>query len=300
MSWNKFGAADYAERKTFSTTKQFHPDREYKQGDFLVHVRYATPTDLQDFLYMIQDPCKLTNVLTKSSAMTAVENDVREESTTIKVMKTPSNVVQRQNGGDVWRQLITISPETHRLRLFKTLYTSKRILHVGCIQSMADWPFVKEKEDYLHYQLSQIVESIDCIDTNIDGLYKMANIVAGRYYSSSLDALDQIYDAILVPETIEHVPNMASFLQSLEKLNFKEIFISCPNIAINPNFNWHFSKINETHMVEHIHPDHKMWGSPYTLVNLIEQYTNLNITDVWLLQDNSQVAVRAMKVNINT
>ena len=136
---------------------------------------------------------------------------------------------------------------------------------------------------------------MDCLDKDIEGMKNMSEFVKGNYFSDSLNAKSIIYDAILVPETIEHVPNIAMFVQSLESLNFKEIFISCPNIAWNPRHNWHFKFTDKNHIEENIHPDHKMWCSPYTLVNIVEQYTDLEVTNLWLLELNSQVAIRAIK-----
>lgn len=217
-----------------------------------------------------------------------ISNDIQKDKS--RAIKKSSSVVKRQVNG-IWNQVVNISPEKERLSLFRSMLVNKNILHVGC----TDWPFEKRKEEFLHFQLSGFVRKLDCLDTDVMGLKRMSTLVKGNYYSDALEVQRNNYDVIIVPETIEHVPNIAYFVQSLEKLHFNEIFISCPNIAVSPKFEWHFKFISSTKIEENIHPDHKIWCSPYTLVNIVEQYTNLEITNVWLLENNAQVAIRAVK-----
>lgn len=297
-AWNKFSQADFTARKSYPT-RQSHPDRLYKKGDFLVHVKYSSTSELNDFYESLESPCRLLNKEDgnifqdggRANIVDKTRHVVQVRKSKNKLLTMSSSVAQRQVDGIVWKQVIALSPQTNRIELFRELYTNKYILHVGC----TDWPFTKDKNNLLHYQLSLFVKSLDCLDTDLLGLDHMRTMVQGNYYSDPSDALDQVYDAVIVPETIEHVPGVAEFVQSLEKLQFKEIFISCPNIATNPKYPWHFHRINATHFEENIHPDHKMWGSPYTLVNIVEQYTDLIVKNVWLLENNLQTAIRAIK-----
>ena len=123
--------------------------------------------------------------------------------------------------------------------------------------------------------------------------------VPGRYFSSAQDITDS-YDLVIVPETIEHVANIQSFLQGLDAIDFKEIVLTAPCLlGWSHCFNYRDHRGSRSKLLagrddylEEIHPDHKAWFTPYTLANCVEQFTPWRIDEIMFLESKRMTAVR--------
>jgi hypothetical protein len=139
--------------------------------------------------------------------------------------------------------------------------------------------------------LSKTTRSLDCLDADIDGLNEIKKLFpSGNVYCDrSSIPRHHHYDLVLIPEVIEHVPNIELFITDMASLNFNTMIITAP--VPNPtNF-----QLKGDQFFEIVHPDHKTWFSPYTLVNIIEQYTDLNVEKVFYWPHQMSCAVQIKK-----
>jgi len=176
----------------------------------------------------------------------------------------------------------------NRKDLFSILCKDKRILHVGC----TDYPF-SLTENNLHLYLNTLNPIyLDGMDVDTTGLDQLSNIIPGEYFTN-LKNIEKFYDIILVPETIEHVPNIQQFIDELSKLNFNKMLITAPCFFSQAKNN-DFGFIDNVYY-EIVHPDHKAWFTPYTLKNCISQYSDLLIDECYILEHGHMVGVLASK-----
>lgn len=171
-----------------------------------------------------------------------------------------------------------------RKTLFLELCKNKKVLHVGC----TDHPFQNYMTGLHWYLYNNGVQNLDGMDVDIEGLSFLKNVVPGNYYSDLKEIKDE-YDIILVPETIEHVANIQIFVQELSNLNFKKMLITAPCFFLEMKNN-EFGMIGNDYY-EIVHPDHKMWFTPYTLKNCITQFSNLSIEDNFILENGHMVGI---------
>lgn len=315
ISWSRFAREDLSARASLNLF-QDRPYRHVKKGDFLVHARYTEGES--PFVNLKYVHCKIksqrqTQVLVPLSGVVELcENpehvDAIPPRSDRNVLSPPSSVDEitfrkpklvsktsliKRQVGDFWTQQMEITPSEDREVVFRELVSGRIVLHVGC----TDWPIFK-KETNLHIKLSRFAKRIDCLDPDENGLENMKQYVKnGEFYSSSEQANNQRYDVVIVPETIEHVPNIALFLGALMKLKFKDFIITGPNIALNPRATTFHFKQEGNIFTERVHPDHKIWLTPYTLANTLEQYApEINITNIYFFQERLQVAVRGKMI----
>lgn len=174
-------------------------------------------------------------------------------------------------------QRVQVSTDVMNLRrvdVFKTLCQGKRVLHIGC----ADWPITDPKTS-LHLALEPVCAKLDGFDIHAKALEALAPHTRGRLFSRFEDIQDQ-YDLVLVPEVMEHVPDVAGFLKQLDSLDTHSYVITVPDaFQCHPR---HFEYLNDTQtFVEVVHPDHNCWYTPFTLSNTIKKYTPWNIDGMW-------------------
>lgn len=171
-----------------------------------------------------------------------------------------------------------------RLEVFKTLCEGQRVLHIGC----ADWP-ITDPNTSLHLALEPHCAVLDGFDIHAEALAGLAPHTRGKLYSRFEDLTDQ-YDLILVPEVMEHVPDVAGFLAQLHSLNAPTIALTVPD-AYQCHAR-HFGYAQETQtFVEVVHPDHNCWYTPFTLSNVISKYTPWQIEGIWFFNNISLLAV---------
>lgn len=181
-----------------------------------------------------------------------------------------------------FEQRVPVARIPDRMDLIRRLCTGKKVLHVGCTDSP-----IFDPANNLHRQLSEFCSQLDGLDVDELGIDELRRLVPGRYYTRAEDVLER-YDVLLVPETIEHVDDIAEFLASLAGVEFDLCLITAPN-AFLPNDNGnHFGP--EGTYVEHVHPDHKAWFSPATLGRCISSFTPWKLKQTYLLGNDSVVA----------
>lgn len=176
--------------------------------------------------------------------------------------------------------------EQPRNLFFKELMKKQKVLHVGCV----DWPLFDEK-DNLHLDLARTgqLKILDGCDVDSEGIENLKKYYPQGEYFLGLDKVLGKYDWVLVPEVIEHVPNIGEFCQNLGKLKAKHILITAPNVE-GCNAAGFFGDTYPNY-VEEVHPDHNVWFSPYTLLNVVKKYTGMNVEKVFVINERRSVGV---------
>ena len=152
-----------------------------------------------------------------------------------------------------------------RLDVFTRLCAGRRVLHVGCV----DWPITNLKQS-LHLQLDGLCE-LDGFDIHDDAFAQMLPHLRGKLFSDWAEVTGQ-YDLVLVPEVLEHVPDVQGFLQQLDRVDAAQIIITVPDAYSCFRRHFDYSSGAQT-FVEVVHPDHNCWYTPFTLSNVLRKYT---------------------------
>lgn len=171
-----------------------------------------------------------------------------------------------------------------RLDVFAQLCKGKRVLHMGC----ADWPITDPKTS-LHLALEPYCAQLDGFDVQKEALVSLAPHSKGRLFSDLTEITDA-YDLVLVPEVMEHVPDVAGFLSELDALNSPHYVITVPDAYQCRQRHFDFVEGPET-FVEVVHPDHNCWYTPYTFSNVIRKYTPWHLDGLWFFNGISLLAV---------
>lgn len=194
-----------------------------------------------------------------------------------------------------------------RFEFFAELCEGKKVLHIGCADSM-----VYDPQTNLHIYLSKIdtraeeakkeateqaseelaeepkKTEVHGMDIDVATLKLLEEACQGTYFSS-YDQIKQEYDLVLIPEVMEHVPNVKAFLEDIFSVNSNEYMFTVPSIFASQIF------CDDTYSLEMVHPDHKYWFSPYTLYNLMTPYMNAYNAQMYYLENKSQVGIRLWK-----
>ncbi|MEL4181277.1 methyltransferase domain-containing protein [Roseateles sp. PN1] len=184
-------------------------------------------------------------------------------------------------------QKVAVSEELRgrsRLDVFQPMCAGKRVLHVGCV----DWPITNLKQS-LHLQLDGICE-LDGFDINIEAFEQLQPHLKGRLFSSWDDVPKDHYDLVLVPEVMEHVPDVQGFLQHLQSLGAAQYVITVPDAFSCFRQHFDYSSGAQT-FVEVVHPDHNCWYTPYTLANVLRKYTSWDLQGMWFFNRMSLLAM---------
>ena len=184
-----------------------------------------------------------------------------------------------------FKQRVPLARVDDRMDLFRQHCTGKKVLHVGC----TDYP-IFDSANNLHIQLNSICAQLDGLDLDELGLDELRLVVPGRYFTRTEDITEH-YDVLLVPETIEHVDDLSVFFKALAGIDFDLCLITAPN-AFLPTDNGNFFENSGTYLtyVEHVHPDHNMWFSPYTLRRCITKFTPWKVRESYLVDRDTVVA----------
>lgn len=191
------------------------------------------------------------------------------------------------NHGKFWVQNVEFKHVSDRFVFFEELCTAKTVLHFGC----TDWP-IFEPSYNLHIKLAKKASSIHGFDIDKEGIENLKKYVDQPYYSSIEDIAANKYDICLVPETIEHVENVGQFLKDVSLVNAQTFYITAPNCFAKVHMDRNFYAPH--HLKEVVHPDHNCWYSPYTLKNVIEKYSTLEVQEIFLLNDDTMVCCKAV------
>jgi len=193
-----------------------------------------------------------------------------------------------ENFDSFWLQKIETIVFENRFDFFQKICNEKDVIHFGC----TDWPIFNPSYN-LHIALSKVAKNIHGFDIDIEGIENLKKYVNQEYFSNFDELKNREYDVCIVPETIEHVDNARIFLEGLSTVNAKVFYITAPNCFAKKHIERNFYGKNE--FIEVVHPDHNCWYSPYTLKNQIEKYSNLNVTNVFLLNGDTMVCCQASK-----
>ena len=174
--------------------------------------------------------------------------------------------------------------ELNRYDVLRTMCQGKRVLHVGC----ADWP-ITDPRTSLHLMLETVCAKLDGVDPHVEALEQLAPFTKGRLYSSLTEIRDS-YDVVLVPEVMEHVANVAEFLDQLYAIDAGMFLISVPDAFQCRSRHFDYVAGSQT-FVEVVHPDHNVWYTPYTFANTIKKYSSFSIEQMWFFNRISLLAL---------
>jgi hypothetical protein len=189
---------------------------------------------------------------------------------------------------DYWVQKVETTVIQSRISYFEGLCIDKTVLHFGC----TDWP-IFDSNNNLHIKLSKYAKVLHGFDIDKEGIENLKKFVNQEYFSDFSEIPDIEYDVCLVPETIEHVDNVRTFLEGLSKIKANTFIITAPNCFSKEHLSRNF--YSDDYFVEVVHPDHNCWYSPYTLKNQIEKYSNLIVESVKLLEEDKMICCVAKK-----
>lgn len=167
-----------------------------------------------------------------------------------------------------------------RLDVMRHLCQGKRVLHVGCV----DWP-ITNPANSLHVQLDSACQALDGFDIHPEAFDALRPLARGEFFSR-WEQVDKEYDLVLVPEVMEHVPDVKGFLEQLNAVKAKSFVITVPDAFQTRDRHFQYESASST-FIEVVHPDHNCWYTPYTLKNVIEKYTDWVIDGMWFFNSIS-------------
>jgi len=171
-----------------------------------------------------------------------------------------------------------------RFEVFRQICANRRVLHVGCV----DWP-ITAVEHNLHLFLDRHCAALDGFDVHDEAFPMLQPHVKGRLFSRWEQVQDE-YDVVLVPEVLEHVPNVAEFLAEIDRVRAPHVVLTVPDAY--QCFRRHFDyDAGSKTFVEVVHPDHNNWYTPYTLQNTLAKYTNWKLNGLWFFNSISLLAI---------
>lgn len=169
----------------------------------------------------------------------------------------------------------------HRFEFFSDLCRNKKVMHVGCADAM-----VFNTDSNLHIHLSKLNNTtVHGLDIDVETINKLAEVCPGKYFTS-YDQIKENYDIVLIPEVMEHVPNVNLFLKDVFSISSKEYLFTVPSMKVAQVF------CDDTFTLEMVHPDHKYWFSPYTLYSTMKSFSNDYNIQMYYLENKSQIGIR--------
>lgn len=191
------------------------------------------------------------------------------------ILKSLKRRIVKNKIDSYWIQELRVIRTSDRVKVFEPYINNKTVLHIGC----TDYPIFNPKNN-LHLKLSKLCYKLDGMDIDKKGIEELKRYFAGTYYNS-LENINEEYDTIIVPETIEHVDNIQIFLSQINLIKSKYYIITGPN-CFHSFYKNGYKRNHYPLFMEAIHPDHNCWFSPYTLKNCIEKYTTLKVNELHL------------------
>lgn len=192
-------------------------------------------------------------------------------------------VLRGTNGFD---QQVAVTELADRRPLFIERCARRSVLHVGC----CDVPFF-DADTNLHLALAPHTDRLDGLDVSQEGIAVLRRYVDGEYFTSAAQVNRQ-YDLLLAPEVIEHTENPQQFLSELFSVPAAQYLISAPH------YRWfEQSRLEAGVFHEKVHPDHRAWYSPYTLLRTLRAFIDeaRDDVEVFLFASTGSVAVAISK-----
>ncbi len=183
-------------------------------------------------------------------------------------------------------QEVLVRELADRRPLFVERCTGRSVLHVGC----CDVPFF-DPDTNLHLALAPHTDRLDGLDVSEAGIEVLRRHVDGQYFTSAAQVTRE-YDVLLAPEVIEHTENPEQFLRELFSVRATQYLISAPH------YQWFEQSRREAGVFhEKVHPDHRAWYSPYTLLRTLRAFIDeaRDDVEVFLFKSTGSVAVAISK-----
>lgn len=142
------------------------------------------------------------------------------------------------------------------------LVKNKTVLHLGCADHTALIEKKRSDGRYLHDKIEKFSSKVIGCDVNYEAINKMKEIgIDNIYHVDEIPDLE--YDYLLVPDVIEHIPNVETFLQSFKNYKIGKVVITTPNaFRLYNRKRWKYEVVNT---------DHRYWFSPYTLAKVVTE-----------------------------
>lgn len=209
-------------------------------------------------------------------------NNIKKKIRSIKRLVINFNKPKHSQFHNYWVQSIPTKSVSRRFEYFKKICSNKKVLHFGC----TDWPIFDPKRN-LHIELSKYTKLLHGFDIDLQGIENLKKYVNQDYFSDFKQIPDFHYDVCLIPETIEHVDNVKLFLERVSLVNADTFVITAPNCFSKEHISRNFYGKDE--FIEVVHPDHNCWYSPFTLKNVIEKYSKLEVSETILLEKETMI-----------
>lgn len=154
------------------------------------------------------------------------------------------------------------------------LVKEKTVLHVGCTDHKELIDIKIKQHAFLHTKLTEHAKVVHGIDINKEAIdylrnkYNVTNIyLCDITQQNTPDDLLEFYDVVLIPEVIEHILDLGTFLNSTKRFICPKslLVIGTPNVFKLHNL---FTLLKG---FEEINPDHKYWFSYSTIKHLLEE-----------------------------
>lgn len=171
-----------------------------------------------------------------------------------------------------------------RFDFFVSICSGKKVMHVGCADAMA---FKENSNLHIFLNESNAISTLDGLDINIETINKLNEICPGNYYTDYTQVKNE-YDIVIVPEVMEHVPNIDLFLRDIFSIKSKQYFITVPSVNAIQIF------CDDCFTLEMVHPDHKVWFSPYTLYNTVKPFLDSFDYSMYYLENKSQIGINIL------
>lgn len=159
-----------------------------------------------------------------------------------------------------------------RNKLIMNIARGKKVLHIGCADHV---PLIEKKRAegrYLHDLVGSEASALIGADINHEAIEKMREYGFRSVYHLDEVHREEKFDLLLVPDVIEHVPNVGAFLESLTEFCFDELLITTPNAYRLRN--------RILFRQELINTDHRCWFSAYTLAKTVFE-SNFRVKEIF-------------------
>lgn len=171
-----------------------------------------------------------------------------------------------------------------RLDVLRGLCGGQRVLHIGCAAFAGDDPARS-----LHAALEPSCAQLDGLDMDAEALARLRPHVKSELFTD-FSQITASYDVVLVPEVMEHVPDVAGFLAQVQALDAPLFLISVRDAFQCRTRNFEYQPETET-FLESVHPDHNVWYTPYTFSNTLRKYSGLDLQRMWFFDQISLLAL---------
>lgn len=212
------------------------------------------------------------------------------------VPQTPSQTPMEEMHSPFYLQRDVVSGAYEgltRLEIFAKHCAGKRVLHIGCTQ----YP-ITNIDNSLHIALGGKCSVIDGFDVDQAGYEILApHISNGRFLTNIDDAGE--YDVVIIPEVLEHVGDVNSFLKQMSGIRSSQFIITVPDVYQCMGRHFRAVQDGSVHRVaEAVHPDHNYWFTPFTLRNVVRKYTDWHLDSMYWINNISLMAICNTKRNV--